>query len=218
MARRLIRRLLLGLALLIPGLALAHPHAWIDLRVGLVFDDNGQLERMQQAWLIDPTYSHMLLEEMTRDLEGDIGIDEALDRVAERMLENLAAYDYFTELRHDDAELSVPRAENARLSLEDRRLYLRFDLPLAEHELDDANGFTYRVFDPTYWIEVLHDADDVVHIENRQGCEVRIEEARPDPQLMRYAATLERQDRSPVDNLGRYFAETATLQCRNRSD
>lgn len=218
MPRRVAQLLLLGLALLLTGPALTHPHAWIDLRVGLVFDDEGRLERMQQAWLIDPTYSHMLLEEMTRDLDGDVGIDEALDRVAERMLENLSAYDYFTELQHDDAEIAVPQAENARLSLEDRRLYLRFDLPLAEHGIEDANGFTYRVFDPTYWIEVLHDADDVVHIENRQGCAVRIEEARPDPQLMRYAATLERQDRSPVDNLGRHFAETATLQCESRAN
>jgi len=212
--RRLARAVTLGLGLLLPGLLAAHPHAWIDLRVGLVFDDDGQLAGMRQAWLIDPTYSHMLLEDLTHDLGGDTGIDEALERAAERMLENLAAWDYFTELEIDGREVDVPGARDARLALENRRLHLQFKLPLADHDIRPDDAFAYRVYDPSYWIEILHDPDDVIHVENRPDCRVRIDKPRPDPQLIRYAATLERQDRSPVDDLGRHFAETATLECR----
>ncbi|WP_038053929.1 DUF1007 family protein [Thioalkalivibrio sp. ALJ1] len=208
-----LMRLLLLAGLLIPAGALAHPHAWIDLRVGLIFSDDGELERMEQAWLIDPTYSHMLLEDLTHELDGGTGIDAALEHAAERMLENLAAYDYFTELRGDGQQLEVPQARNARLTLEDQRLHLRFELPLDELGIAAGDPFNYRVFDPEYWIEILHDPDDIVFVENQTGCKVAITEARPDPQLIRYAATLERQDRSPVDNLGRHFAETAKLEC-----
>ncbi len=208
-----LMRLALVLGLLLPASALAHPHAWIDLRVGLVFDDAGGLVSMQQSWRIDPTYSHMLLEDLTRDLDGATGIDSALEHAAERILENLAAYAYFTELQRADEHLDVPQARDPRLTLEDRRLHLRFELPLNELDIQAGDAFSYRVFDPEYWIEILHDAADIVFVENRPGCEVVINEARPDPQLIRYAATLERQDRSPVNDLGRHFAEVATLEC-----
>lgn len=208
-----LMRLTLVLGLLLPAGALAHPHAWIDLRMGLVFDDAGNLASMEQSWRIDPTYSHMLLEDLTRDLDGATGIDAALEHAAERMLGNLAAYDYFTELNLGDERLDVPQARNARLTLEDRRLHLRFELPLDGHDITAGDAFTYRVFDPEYWIEIRHDPDDIVFVENRPGCEVAVTEPRPDPQLIRYAATLERSDRSPVNDLGRHFAETGTLEC-----
>lgn len=204
--------LLLAIVLLPAGLG-AHPHAWIDLRVSLIFDDTGQLVRMQQAWRIDPTYSHMLLEDLTQDLEGDTGIDAALAHAGERILRNLAAYDYFTELRHHGEAIVVPDSLDPHLTLEQRRLHLRFDLPLDGLDVQAGDDFTYRVFDPEYWIEVLHDPDDIVYVENRPGCSVRVTAPRPDPQLIRYAATLERQERSPADNLGRHFAEAATLEC-----
>ncbi|MFO7954911.1 DUF1007 family protein [Thioalkalivibrio sp.] len=205
--------LVLVLGLFLPAAALAHPHAWIDLRVGLVFNDAGELIRMNQSWRIDPTYSHMLLEDLTGQLDGDTDIDRALEHAAERMRENLAGHDYFTELSLGDRDLDVPPAENARLTLEERRLHLRFEIPLADHDIMAGDAFTYRVYDPEYWIEILHDPDDIIFVENRPGCEVTITQPRPDPQLTRYAATLERQDRSPVDQLGRHFAETATLEC-----
>lgn len=205
--------LVLILGLLLPAGALAHPHAWIDLRVGLVFNDAGELVRMKQSWRIDPTYSHMLLEDLTGQLDADTDIDTALEHAAARMRDNLAAHDYFTELSLDGRELEVPAARNTRLTLEDRRLHLRFELPLDGHGITADETFTYRVYDPEYWIEILHDPDDIVFVENRPGCAVAITQPRPDPQLIRYAATLERQDRSPVDGLGRHFAETATLEC-----
>ena len=206
-------RLLLLFGLLLPGALSAHPHAWIDLRIGLIVNDRGELVRMEQSWGIDPTYSHMLLEELTQDLGGDIAIDAALEHAAERMLANLAAYDYFTELEVDNRPLATPQARNGYLDLDGRRLQLRFELSFKGQGIQAGDGFVYRVYDPEYWIEILHDPDDVVFVENRRGCEVRISDPRPDAQMVVYAASLKRQDRSPVEDLGRHFAETASLEC-----
>ena len=208
-----LSRLLLLFGLLLPGALSAHPHAWIDLRIGLIVNDRGELVRMEQSWGIDPTYSHMLLEELTQDLGGDIAIDAALEHAAERMLANLAAYDYFTELEVDNRPLATPQARNGHLDLEGRRLQLRFELSFTGQGIQAGDGFVYRIYDPDYWIEILHDANDVVFVENRRGCEVRISDPRPDAQMVVYAASLERQDRSPVEDLGRHFAETASLEC-----
>lgn len=206
-------RLLLLFGLVLPGALSAHPHAWIDLRVDLIVNDRGELVRMEQSWNIDPTYSHVLLEELTRDLGGDIAIDAALEHAAERMLANLAAYDYFTVIEVDNRSLATPQARNGHLDLEGRRLQLRFELSFEGQGIQAGDGFRYRVYDPEYWIEILHDPDDVVFVENRRGCEVRISDPRPDAQMVIYAASLDRQDRSPGEDLGRHFAETASLEC-----
>ncbi|WP_018936191.1 DUF1007 family protein [Thioalkalivibrio sp. ALJ24] len=209
---RLAPAFLLAVAAGLPAMAAAHPHAWIDLRVTLDFDADGRLASMHQLWVIDPTYSHMLLEDMTRDMDGDAGIDSVLEKVGPRMLDNLAEYDHFTELEVAGETRETPPAQAPDLQLRDRRLHLGFELPLDELDVDTDTEFSYRVYDPTYWIEVRHDPDDVIQV-NNGGCRVDLREARPDPQLVRYAATLERDSRSPVEDLGRHFAEIASLEC-----
>jgi ABC-type uncharacterized transport system substrate-binding protein len=211
----LLRVGLLGAFLLYTGTATAHPHAWIDLRVSLLFDDAGELYALRQEWVFDPSYSHLLLEDMDASQPG-LGIDTALRKMTERMLENLREYDYFTEIRRNERRLDIAEARNAELLWRQRRLHLRFELPLEPIRPNRAQPLQYRVYDPSYWIEVLHDPDDVIHLEGARGCEARVERARPEGWLVAYAATLSRDQRAPIEDLGRSFAEAVFIQCDER--
>jgi ABC-type uncharacterized transport system substrate-binding protein len=211
----LLRVGLLGAFLLYTGTATAHPHAWIDLRVSLLFDDAGELYALRQEWVFDPSYSHLLLEDMDASQPG-LGIDTALRKMTERMLENLREYDYFTEIRRNERRLDIAEARNAELLWRQRRLHLRFELPLEPIRPNRAKPLQYRVYDPSYWIEVLHDPDDVIHLEGARGCEARVERARPEGWLVAYAATLSRDQRAPIEDLGRSFAEAVFIQCDER--
>jgi len=190
----------------------AHPHAWIDLRVSLVFGTDGDLRAMRQEWVFDPSYSHLLLQDIDA-LEPGMDLGTALQRVGERLLGNLRGYDYFTELSQGATRLTVADAVDGVLLWEDRRLRLRFELPLEMPRPAADNPLRYRVYDPTYWIEVLHDPGDVIHLEGSRGCDVRIEPPRPDGWLVAYAGTLNREQRAPIDDLGRAFAETVVVEC-----
>jgi hypothetical protein len=106
---------LLGAILLFAGTATAHPHAWIDLRVSLLFDDQGQLHALRQEWAFDPTYSHLLLEDMDASEPG-LDMDTALQKMAVRMLENLHEYDYFTEIRRNEQQLDTTEALDGNCS------------------------------------------------------------------------------------------------------
>jgi hypothetical protein len=53
----------------------------------------------------------------------------------------------------------------------------------------------------------------VIHIEGARGCEARLEPARPEGWLVAYAATLNRDQRAPIEDLGRSFAEEVSIQC-----
>lgn len=203
--------------------AQAHPHAWIDLRVSLEWaaeQSQGPPTQLyiHQEWWLDPTYSLLILQDFNREQPG-LDIEQALDRLGQDLLQRLANYAYFTEVRANDQPLPIPLAQTPQLTLEQRRLRLRFTLPMA-WPADRAPANTrveYRVYDPSYWIEVLHDPHDVIHIVATPSlglnCAASVHSPQPDPALVMYAATLSRDQRAPVEDLGRPFAEVVTLTC-----
>lgn len=214
------RNFALGLALgisVLAGQAAAHPHGWIDVRVNVVVDDEERLVAFEQQWKMDPFYSIALIEEL--ELLAPDNRDEALALMAEEMQSNLAPEDFFTELRIDDESMAFDAVETYRLTATDSEVTLHFTLPLASPPVITGQPVVYKIFEPTYFLEMLHDADrdgplpDSLTVEGPLECETDIEAADPDPELVMEAA------RIPIDEeaeygLGRHFAETVTIQCR----
>lgn len=205
------------LLVLVAGSAHAHPHAWIDLRVVVVFDTAGELQALRQTWVFDPSYSQLLLEGMETTRPG-LDLEPALRQLRQRLLGNLRDYDYFTELRRGAQTLAIADARADTLSWRQGRLYLEFEVPVPGMRPNAEQPLEYRVYDPSYWIEVLHDPDDVIHLQgghwqDGRGCQTRLEPPRPEGRLVAYAATLNRQQRTPMEDLGRAFAERVSIHC-----
>jgi ABC-type uncharacterized transport system substrate-binding protein len=214
--KQLTNRLILALTLLLAGLASlpaqAHPHAWIDLRVAVVFDEAGRITALRQVWRIDPFYSLVLAEEMSTDARGDT-LDEKMADIGTRMIENLGPYQYFTEIRHAGRVLTDATAEDYGLSNRTGRLELAFTLKLAEPVDPEAGALTYAVFDPSYYIEILHDPDATVALEGAsERCALRIRQPRPDPAVVARAAALDASQSGEPD-LGRHFTEHGEVTC-----
>ena len=53
----LIRLCLIGLFLSFSSTAQAHPHAWVDVKVQILFDDMQRAYAIKQEWLFDDLYS-----------------------------------------------------------------------------------------------------------------------------------------------------------------
>ncbi|OOG25573.1 hypothetical protein B1C78_06580 [Thioalkalivibrio denitrificans] len=206
------RALLLGLLWLLAPAVHAHPHAWIDLRVSVIFDAQGHVTALRQAWLIDPFYSLVLMEEMAEDAIGDT-LEEKMEDIGTRMITNLGPYDYFTEIRHGDTRIRGATASDHRLDRNRGRLELSFTLNL-EKPLDPvADTFEYAVFDPSYFIEILHDDNAAVALEGAsESCSLRIIEPRPDPAMIARAAALD-VNQTAEPGLGRHFTERTEIRC-----
>lgn len=214
---RVIGVLCLAAGLLLPLTATAHPHGWIDLRMRLVLDDEGRLEALQQSWRLDPFYSLVLLEELERE-QGDGGVEAALDQLGGEMRNTLSPQDYFTELQWGDDRPGFGEVEEYTVLAREGRIEFVFLLPLAE-PLDLTGGpLRYRVFDPSYYIEVVHEAegdtplDDALVVGGKLDCETHILAAEPDPERVMEAAMLDVDD-TAESGLGRHFAETGEVVC-----
>ena len=177
---------LLALGLSLAGLAQAHPHGWIDLRMRLMFDDEGRLEALHQSWRMDPFYSLVILEELGQ-AAGEGGLEAGLDQLGVEIRDNLAPQGYFTELRLDGEKVALGEVSEYTVMERGGRVEFVFLLPLAEPLGLGDETLRYQVFDPTYYIEVVHEEDDGSPLDDAlvasgRACATRIVPADPDPE------------------------------------
>ncbi|WP_458524540.1 DUF1007 family protein [Onishia taeanensis] len=200
--------------------AQAHPHGWIDLGVAVRFDEQGRVTALEQRWRMDPFYSLVVMEELAADA-SDASMEQRLDRLGLEIRDNLAAQQYFTELRHGQQPVAFGEVENYSVRRRDDRLVFSFLLPLATPLAPGDMPLRYRVFDPSYYIEVVHEADDgeprpqaLTLRGAAKGCSARIVPADPDPARVAEAAQLD-IDETAEPGLGRFFAETGEVTCQS---
>lgn len=62
---------------MLPGLAPAHPHIFVDTTLRVVVDDAGNLEGVEISWTYDDFYSLLILADMGLDPDGDGSLSKA---------------------------------------------------------------------------------------------------------------------------------------------
>jgi tRNA threonylcarbamoyladenosine biosynthesis protein TsaE len=113
------------------GGALAHPHAFIDASVEVVFDAEGRLSAIHQMWAFDNAFGDVL--RLQGDANGDARLDESeLDAVEGFLATGFAPFDYYTRVVVDGALLALGAPMEAQASVQDYRLHYEFTIPLAE--------------------------------------------------------------------------------------
>lgn len=202
----------------LPGIANAHPHAWIDLRVRVVFDDRGRVEALRQTWRFDPFFSLLALEGL-RAPDKSASMDERLDRMGARIRATIEGQHYFTRLTYDGETAALGEVSEYATSIVGERLEFRFTLPLAQPLAMGDAPLRYKIFDPGYYIEVVHALEDgalspaALSLSNAPAdCRTQILMPDPDPAKVLQAAMLDR-DESGAPGLGRFFAETGVVRC-----
>jgi ABC-type uncharacterized transport system substrate-binding protein len=196
--------------------AAAHPHGWIDVWSTVLFDESGQPSAIREVWLFDEYYSAFAVEGLDEDGDGEP--DRAgLAALLQENMTNLEAYDYFTRIESDGVPVPIGPATEMSSQMHGDRLQMTFVVPFAQQDLAPGDAFTYAVFDPTYYIAMLHaDAADAVRLEGApEGCTHQLAEPRPDPEAVALASMLD-QTQSGGDGLGAQFAETVTIRCAAR--
>lgn len=197
--------------------ARAHPHGWIDLSVRVITDDEGVVSGLHQTWRMDPFYSLVVFEELQQ--VENASLEEGLDQLGTEIRDNLSGEHYLTEVRINDELQALGEVSEYTAIERDGRLVFMFILPLESPQpLADAT-LTYQVFDPTYYIEVVHEEeggqprDDALILQGEPACELSVIAADPDPERVMQAALLDK-DESGEPGLGRFFAETGQVGCR----
>lgn len=212
--KRVVIRLILSVAFMLMAVpAIAHPHVYADVRVQVQFDDTGQVYAIDQHWLFDEFYSVFVTS--GAGLNGDGTPDQkALDEVLAENMSHLEAYNYFTRVMSGEARIATGKAINATTRVIDKRLEMSFRLPISAPVAIRDMPLHYAIYDPTYYIEMVHvETDQAITLVNApNGCRAAMKQPNPDPEQIILAASLDKTQ-SAGDGLGRFFAEDVSLTC-----
>lgn len=216
MSRKLIARhaaAVLGACLLasIPGLAQAHPHAWIDVQSKLRFSSAGMVMAIDEEWFFDELYTGFVIEDMAN---GKKVTPQVVNGFGARVIENLQPFGYFTSVTAGGKAVKLGDVTEFRSEMIGARLKLRFTIPLPAPVDPIAAPMKLSVYDPTYFIEMRHaDAQAIKLQDAPAACQVTLERAKPSERTIAKAFALDRGANGD-DGLGRLFADTVALGCK----
>ena len=137
------------------GWVQAHPHMWIEAKMDLQFDAQGQLVSVSQVWLFDEMFSSYAKQGLPETAEG-VPPQAELDKIAQDWMSALAdpMSHYFTTISQGGDVLAVgePRGVKAIWQTKTDQLSLRFELPLLQPVFVNRLPVTVSVADPTYFV------------------------------------------------------------------
>jgi ABC-type uncharacterized transport system substrate-binding protein len=191
----------------------AHPHAWIDVTVKVIFDKKAGVIGLRQTWLFDPAYTVFATEGLDSDGDGVPDKDKLKTLLHENM-RNLHAHRYFTDVRVGSDRVTFSPATDMSSRMNGKRLEMTFTLPFQTPAAATTTPVVYAIYDPTYYIEMVHAeiAAPVDLVDAPDSCRYRLTPPNPNPEVVSLAASLDRTQ-SAGDGLGRLFAETVTIEC-----
>lgn len=211
---RLLNTLLLPILLLVALPVAAHPHVWIDLRITPVLTAEGHLAALQQSWRFDPFYSLILIEELERGGPPN-ELEQRFDQLAREVVNNLARVDFFTHIQHGQQTIKSGPVTDYTLLQTGQRIEFSFELPLQQPILLRDTQLSYRIYDPGYYIEILHASEQGINTTGLPpGCQAHLEAPDPSGELIEQALSLDVTDTAGDPQLGLYFSERLLLDCR----
>lgn len=128
----------------------AHPHVWVSVRSTVEYD-HGKIVGMRHRWTFDEFYTAMAIQGLDKNGDGKYDRQE-LSELAQVNIDGLKEFDYFTYAKLGEAAVKLGEPKDYWLEYENNILTLNFTLPLAEPVLADAPGFSFSVYDPSFFI------------------------------------------------------------------
>jgi len=198
------------------SMARAHPHAWVDVSVKLTVDDSGRVTSTRQIWLFDDFYSAFAVDGLDGDGDGQPDMDK-LDELTLNNLEALQEYQYFTDVRIGGERIAFDEATEMSSAMRGKRYEMSFTIPFRAQTVRWGGGLTYAIYDPTYYVEMMHAESDAAigFAGSTDGCTYVLEEPNPEPAVVAFAAALDKTQ-SAGDGLGVLFAQKVTVTCSRK--
>jgi len=186
---------------------------WIEARSGVVFDGEGRIAAIDVEWQFDEYYSTTAIEGLDANGDGKYDPDELVP-VARDNIEALEEYRYFTYARADGEALEYGPVTRYRSTYADSMVTLHFTIPLKQPVDPAARTFSYKMYDPTFYIAIDLASRNALSIQGKAPKHCRIEagksaaDAADASQGESFFAKL-----TKLDDFGAQFAQPITVTC-----
>ena len=190
----------------------AHPHMWVDLDTQVELTAENKVTAIHQRWLFDDFFSAAILEEAA-SYGGEL--NDGINAEVGKIINNLHAWDYFTEISVDGMVLDLKKVETYEVAVVGDRVLMSFTTELLTPADPLSAAVSYSIYDPTYYIEMFHFDDATIGFagDHNSDCNGRI--VAPDPSNEAIALSQSAElDVNPDASVGKLFAEIVNVECR----
>lgn len=172
---------------------------------------DGLISAIEEEWLFDDLYSAAVLDGLKNDSPGKTA---GVGDFAPEVIKNLGPYGYFMRITADGRPIQLNTVTEYRSEMKGQQLRLSFTAPLARPIDPTRHAVSFSVYDPTYYIHMVHRPEDppAIRSKGKTPCRAHVEPANPSAEDFARAFALDR-GAAPQDDLGYLFAETVHIRC-----
>lgn len=201
---------------LMPALATAHPHVFVDAEV-VFLGSPSALDEIRVTWRYDEFTTLFLIETLDLDRDGD-GVLDAEDeaRIVAGETDWPPEYEGDIYMHAGGQHVAMTRPHNADAGMVDGRIFVTFDLPLATPQpLTPGAQISLKLYDPYYYYD--YDILPGAMIDPAApGCAVTLVPFAPDREdaaLQEGLRLLARDEVPAEENIGARFADELVVHC-----
>lgn len=198
--------------------ARAHPHVWIEMQSDVVFTDDGLIKGIDLEWTFDDAYTQMALDGLDVDGDGLYSQDE-LAPLTKENIESLKDYEYFTVMRANGEQQKIGAVTDFGQIWSNNKLTLHLQVPLEKPIDPKTQEFTFKVYDPEFFIAIDYVKDDPVDVVGKMpaACKLVVKPVPTDAELDQTRTMLSTKgaDWKPenAEDFGAMFAQAVSIAC-----
>jgi len=188
---------------------------WITYEMTVDYD-NGMVTGVDHVWSFDDAYAEMALEGLDTNNDGKYDQNELAPLLKVNM-DGLKEFNYFTVAKLGTEELVFSPPTNAHLEYNSNKvLSLHFHLSLVKPVFADAQGLTFAVFDPSYFIDFEPEKTNAVKLASAPpGCSASLidpDAEKVDAQSKKLGDSIAQQFGGAAVGFGSY--KTVAISCK----
>lgn len=137
------------------GIAVAHPHMWIEAQAQVEFDTQGRVVALRQVWQFDEMFAAYAMQGLKKAKDGSLP-EAQRQNMANDWMKALGEpiSHYFTQVSVEGKTVpfAAPRDAQVRWDPKTASLDLAFTLPLDQPVRPGKTGLQIDIYDPTYFV------------------------------------------------------------------
>lgn len=159
--------------------AAAHPHVFVDARLEVVADDNGNVTALQNVWRFDEFFTSSVILDYDTNMDNQLTGDE-LTEIGETVRQSLGEYGYYTQINDNGEDVPLATPDVIHADMMDGQLLLIFSAK-PSRPIKLAGHLTFGIYDASMYtaIDFQRDADLVTIGKAFDRCKIAV--VRPDP-------------------------------------
>lgn len=143
----------------------AHPHVFIDAKVGFVFD-NHNLTEIEITWIFDEIYSSGLILDFDEDANGQFDQHE-ISVLRQDAFSATQDFQYFVRIFIDEDEFTQRQINRFSASIVNNQVVYTFSIACQyQPSSSDYTEIEVLIYDETYYIEMTIEDKNAVSFES----------------------------------------------------